>query len=143
MRSAQKIGLLSSILVLTLMGCRLTQGLWDLFTSPFVTALPESASEVQYHSEEIGIDWSFCLKARIPQAEFEPYLAQFPSLQPHSPDRIYTDDLMWLDWQFPCDHFDWWRSSDDLSDTYVHQEGDSWTMVKYEDGWLYVNGHSH
>ncbi len=143
MRLAQKILRQSIIVVLTMMSCRLSQGVRDLFVPLFVAALPESALDVQYHSEDLGIDWSFCLKARIPPEDFRPYLSQFTTLTPHTPDREYTDDLLWLDWQFVCDHWDWWNPLDDLSGTYVSQEGDYWTLIKYENGWLFVNGHSH
>jgi len=65
----------------------------------------------------------------------------------HTPERKYTDDKSWLNWRGKAqDPFDEnkevkkeseWNPSDDVTTTYVKQEGDSWTLLKYEDGFIY------
>jgi len=65
----------------------------------------------------------------------------------HTSKRKYTDDKIWLNWRSKVqDPFDEnkaikkesdWNPSDDITATYVQQEGNSWTLLKYEDGFIY------
>ncbi len=136
------VGTTAVLLVMIGSGCRLA--FWDgWFTSPYVAALPSSATEVQVFRDDLGIDWAFCLKARMPETDYQAYLEAFPELEPHSEDRVYGDDILWLDWMFVCENQPWWDATDALQATYVRQVGDAWTLVKYENGYLYVNSHSH
>ncbi len=137
-----KLHLIIFCLLVSALACRLPL-IGDPFESPFESALPQTATDVHVHNESLGIDWSYCLKAKISEEEFEAYRAEFPDLTPHTPDRVYLDDMLWLDWQFACESHAWWDASDDLSETFVYQEGDTWELMKYEHGYLYINGHSH
>ena len=115
----------------------------SLFLSPYEKALPDLVGDYHVYRDDLGIDWAFCLKAKMDEANYEVYRQGFPDFLPHTEERVYLDDDLWLDWQFGCDSQAWWDASDSLSSTFVYQQGHAWTLMKYEKGWLYINGHSH
>ncbi len=131
------------LFVLVSQACVCSRRIEDLFRSPYEEALPESVGDYYVFRDDLGIDWLFCLKAEMDEAHFKAYRQGFSDFLPHTEERVYLDDIIWLDWQFGCESQAWWDPSDDLSSSYVLQAGDAWTLMKYEKGWLYINGHSH
>jgi|UniRef100_UPI00378382F2 hypothetical protein len=111
----------------------------------FHRALPRSAQGVQewYWADGFLPDYSYHLKARITQQEFDNYVKKL-GLTPHTLERAYTDDVHWLNWQaLPQFTNGWFDPSDSLTATFVSQEGDCWAFAKYEKGNLYVTSLNH
>lgn len=120
---------------------------WYRFTtSPLRLALPRGSTEVTDLYEDDGFlpDYSYYLKAKLPSKKsFTQYCSDM-NLTPHTEQRIYSDDTVWLSWNGSLSEpMAWWKPSPSLSGTFVEQIGDYWTMAKYEDGYLYVRSICH
>jgi hypothetical protein len=113
--------------------------------SEYVLELPDNAADVQeFHwADGTRRDMEHLLKARIDEADFAQY-AEALGMTPHSDDREYEDDPIWLDWSAPP-HYDgdWWDPSSDLSATHVYQNRLFWEYAKYESGYVYVKAVEH
>jgi hypothetical protein len=119
-------------------------GWYVLATSPLRQALPWSAREVVDLTVDGPPDHGYFLRAKITEPEFRAYCERM-RLTPHTSDRVYTDDEMWLSWDGPAGGRtpDWWNPSSGLDGTYVEQSGKVWTFAKYENGYLYVKSRRH
>jgi hypothetical protein len=108
--------------------------------------LPGTAVDVSEwdRSETLLPDYSYHLKASITEEQFGIYITKF-GLTPHSETRQYSQSPSpWLSWQAaPGFQGSWWDPSDTLAGTFVHQEGDTWTFAKYENGYLYLASLNH
>lgn len=122
-------------------------GVWWLFAWPFNRALPWSARAVRESGWTDGFlpDFSYCLKARVPEAEVGPFLARVGLTEVHSATRVYTDHPTWLSWAGPVGgDTTWWDPPPVRAGrTYVSQHGDLWVLADYEAGWLYVSAAEH
>jgi hypothetical protein len=115
----------------------------SLAGSPLRSAVPSDATEVADNYVDMGPDYTYYLRARMSRGEFDGYCARV-GLTRHTPERKYTDDAaVWLSWSADADAPKGWAPSDSLAETYVSQEGHSWTFAKYENGVLYVKSWSH
>lgn len=85
-------------------------------------------------------DATFKLKAKVSADEFASAVQRL-GLTPHTKDRKYTDDTLWLQWMRDDDER--WNPSPSIDETFVHQEGDSWQLAKYENGFLFYQSLSH
>jgi hypothetical protein len=85
-------------------------------------------------------DATFKLKARMTEAEFTKAVGQL-GLSPHTNERKYTDGTIWLQWMRDADPR--WNPSPNIDTTFVRQEGDSWQLAKYENGFLYYQSINH
>jgi hypothetical protein len=121
--------------------------IWFCWARPdewgFRRELPWTAGDIHedYETDALLPDYSYQLKARITEAEFQVYIAKF-KLTPHTPTRHYAESfdalLGW--WQHTND---WWDPSTSLSNTFVWQRGTEWTFAKYEHGYLYLKSMEH
>ncbi len=112
----------------------------------FRRALPPSAQDVHEWFQEDSFlpDYTYMLKARITEQEFRNYVDRF-QLTPHTPARVYSQDTEpWLRWHPARSETEaWWDPGESLSETFVRQEGDTWTFAKYENGYLYLYSLNH
>jgi hypothetical protein len=111
----------------------------EAFTWPFRKALPWSAQDIHEWcvAETLLPDYSYQLKARISEQQFRDYIARF-GLTPHTPSRAYSDPIS-LTWDpAPELERDWWDPSESLDATFVRQGNRTWTLAKYEHGFLYL-----
>ena len=133
------------ILLVVVLCCVVTGGLLYachcLTTSPLRRALPWGADDVRDHYVDMTPDYAYYLKASISESDFRRYCARL-RLTPHTPQRTYTDDLMWLSWDALAP-IDWWNPSPGIADTHVLQEGRHWTFAKHENGTLYLKAWRH
>ncbi len=119
---------------------------WFLWARPhqwtFRRELPWSATEIResYWTEGFLPDYNYYLKARITEKQFQDYLAKF-ELTPHTPERKYEDEEMWMEWGYHSNS--WWAPSESLEKTFVWQGGHTWTFAKYENGNLYLTSITH
>lgn len=111
-------------------------------TVPTYRALPWSAANVQqyYASDPFLGDFTYYLKARMPQEEFEPFVAKL-GLTPHAPNRVYPGRIEYPGWS-STSATTWWTPSESDAGTFVHQDGDCWILAKYEKGWVFVHASS-
>ena len=110
---------------------------------PLVRCLPWLATDVQFHRDEgLFPDHRHLLIAQISREEFENYI-NCQNITLHRKDRVYADDEMWLGWDVIPGDPTWWTPTASLLQTYVRQEGDTWTFAKFEDGYLYAMSVSH
>lgn len=117
-------------------------GLYHLLVLPMHVALPWSAREVHeyYRGEALLPDFSYCLKARVPERELAPYAARM-GLAPLGGDTR-------VDWTRPWDldghDTSWWDPPPVAAGrTFVWQGGDTVILADWKDGWLYVSGLNH
>ncbi len=119
---------------------------WEMTTPPARKALPWSAREVRDEgSEDFPSDYTYYLKARIAAEGFAPYCRKL-GLSPHSQGRKYAADATWLSWMpltLSGKDIPWWDPSGSLEGTWVQQEGHSWTLAKFERGFVYLKSLSH
>jgi len=116
-----------------------------LFTWGFRKELPWLAGDVHEHytTDILLPDYSYYLKAKISEAQFQRYIAKF-KLTLHTSDRNYTDDTVWLQWDaHDSTPNHWWDPSKTLNNTYVWQGNDTWIFAKYENGYLYLQSLNH
>ena len=107
--------------------------------------LPASATDIHEWVWADGFlpDYSYLLKARITETEFQQFIAQL-GLTPHTPDREYSEESHWLSWSAaPGFHGDWWDATPTLDSTYVSEGHDTWAFAKYENGSLYFESLNH
>jgi hypothetical protein len=88
-------------------------------------------------------DYSYVMKARISQGDFEAFRLTL-NLAPHTPERRYSDDVHLLSWSAPSGFTNtWWDASTSLETTFVNQGNDTWSFAKYENGFLYFQSLNH
>jgi hypothetical protein len=105
--------------------------------------LPWAASEIKEQSYDLFPDYSYFLKAKMPEKDFAKYVGGL-GLTLHTSASQYGDDMQWLHWPSPpFRQLDWWNPTPSLEQTYVQQAGHEWTLVKYEDGYVYATSYSH
>ena len=102
----------------------------------FRSALPFSAQEVQTASVDLFPDWDYYLKAKLPEEDFPRYVQDL-ELQ-----FCGDDPDFWVAWH-GLDTPAWWDPTGDTSETYCLEEGDIWTLAKYESGHVYLRAFSH
>jgi hypothetical protein len=116
-----------------------------MFTWSFRKKLPWSATDIHeiYWTDFPLPDYSYNLKAKISESQFLKYISKF-GLSPHTTDRQYSDDVIWLNWDAPPDNKgSWWNPTDSLTNTFVWQGNDTWIFAKYEHGYLYLGSLNH
>ncbi len=107
--------------------------------------LPATATDIHEWAWADGFlpDYSYFLKARIAEAEFQQFVARL-GLTPHTSDRKYSEHSNWLSWSSaPGFDGDWWDASPSLASTFVSEGHDTWTFAKYENGFLYFVSLNH
>jgi len=107
--------------------------------------LPEDATGIEEFSWSDGFlpDYSYMLRARIPEPEFNAFVEKL-GLTPHGEDRDYSEQSIWLSWEAaPQFEGDWWNPTSGLGGTYVREGDDTWSYAKYEDGTLYFKSLNH
>ena len=121
--------------------------LWFSWARPdewgFRRELPGSVEDIHedYETDSLLPDYSYQLKARITEPEFQAYIAKF-KLTPHTPTRQYDESPgPMLDWWQRTNT--WWGAVPSLSNTYVRQRGTEWTFATYEHGYLYLKSMEH
>lgn len=138
-KTGRRLAWLFGIVVAAILGLK-TMNQWY-----FRRMLPGSATEVKEWYRTYGMlpDYSYLLKAKIPEEDIMPYIQRF-GMTIHTVDRVYEDAPRTPHWQ---DHFgsgeEWWEPTDDLNTTYVYQKGNEWVMAKHEKGWLYLKALNH
>jgi hypothetical protein len=110
-------------------------------TDPHRKALPIATLDVhewEWHDFLIT-DYAYCLKAKMSRGEFIEYIALFDlSLHPATPKR--SDDMPPPQWSGPDEPNDWWDVTETMDSTYyIWPRYDSWTLAKYERGYLYLH----
>ena len=110
--------------------------------------LPKGSKVVCSSSNIDGLlpDADIRYKIKATKQDFEA-LTKTLGVTPHKPGRKYTDDKIWLNWGGNHrDPFDTkkvefaesnWDPSDNIDNTYVHQSQDIWTLLKFENGYIY------
>lgn len=104
-----------------------------------VRALPETATDVKTWSWQeqgpIPQDSTLRIRARITHEEFVDYVTGL-GLTPHAPERTYGHGFSPA-WG-PDPEIEWWTPSSSLAETYVLEDGASWTSAKWEDGFVWI-----
>jgi hypothetical protein len=110
-----------------------------LLDPPLVRALPDTARDVKTWSwqEEgpLAQDFSLKLRAGITEEQFRSYVDEM-GMTPHTPDREYQHGFQ-PGWG-PDPEIEWWTPSTEIGETYVREDGASWSYAKYEDGCIWV-----
>jgi hypothetical protein len=111
---------------------------YDNDTWGFRKQLPWSASDIHewYWEEGFLPDYSYCLKAKMSEEAFLDYVQEFGLKKKEMPlENEYVR------WSGPRTEESWWDVSTNLDDTYmfIDAQGDSWTLAKYENGYLYLH----
>ncbi|MEA3396034.1 MAG: hypothetical protein U9R05_01050 [Chloroflexota bacterium] len=102
----------------------------------FRAALPPDARNVQDGSIDLFPDWEYYLKAEISQETFDGYVQDL-GLYP-----CWDQPCSWVGWHTFSSPA-WWDPTEDISQTYCTEDGDVWTLAKYEAGQLYLRAFSH
>jgi len=104
-----------------------------------VRALPAAATDVRTWSwQEQGPlpqDSTLRVRARVTHEEFVEYVTGM-GMAPHTPERRYGHGFAPA-WG-PDPGIDWWTPSRELGETYVREDGASWTSAKWEDGFIWI-----
>lgn len=111
----------------------------------FEKELPRSARNVRVwvKTDPLLPDYSYYLRADMTAVDFQEYVNRLGA-ELHSEERVYEDQPSRLSWSLPTGvNLDWWTASKDLTATYVYQSGHTWTLVRYEDGSLFLKSHEH
>ena len=105
--------------------------------------LPESAVIIFSSQWEDGLlsDATFKIKAKITEAEFTSVVKQL-ELTPHTKNRKYSDDIMWLQGYLGGSDKKW-DPMPSIDTTFVRQSKRYWQLAKYEGGCIYYVSISH
>ena len=104
-------------------------------------------------------DATFCLKIKMTKAQFDAIVVKLGATL-HTEMRKYSDDKKWLNWRPDLGAYDPFRSDKeankappkgenlwdpeaDLSQTFVRQQKNTWTFLKYEESYVYFMELSH
>ena len=85
-------------------------------------------------------DATFKLKAKVLAGEFAA-AGRNLGLTPHTKDREYTDEMVWLQWRSDTDQR--WNPSPSVDSTFIRQEEDWWQLARYEKGFVYYHSLNH
>ncbi|MEM4247918.1 MAG: hypothetical protein QXH80_01510 [Candidatus Nanoarchaeia archaeon] len=101
--------------------------------------MPDSATEVQEWVWEDGVtaDYSYLLKAKVSRKHFDSFVSKL-GLTPDSQSRKYSQGTGGPSWLRPAQFTgNWWNPSPSLDGTLVYEDGHTWSLAKYENGYLY------
>jgi hypothetical protein len=131
---------LVSLLMLCICACIILAGAlaWRTLSSAnhFRSTLPFSAQDVQTASVDFFPDWSYYLKARLPEEDFARYVQDL-ELGFCGDEAPYW--VVWHTLTAPA----WWDPTSDISETYCLKQGDIWALAKYENGYVYLHAFSY
>jgi hypothetical protein len=94
-----------------------------------------------YWSDGLLPDHTYCLKAKVTEGEFKDYIATL-GLEQHPPDPPFEHgfhDPPRPVWGGPVGSAEWWDVTTSMENSYyAWPRMDSWTVAKYENGYLYL-----
>lgn len=93
--------------------------------------LPWSARSIQIYSKSYGVQgWTYCLKAELPENDFQKFVSR---LGVQSTDSKYEPYVHWKG----GGPTNWWNPSSETKNTYFRSNGMGLDILKYENGYVY------